>query len=628
MSAFAGGYAGQILYVNLTDGSIQKKTLERDFARQYIGGRGFSSRILRDELTPGIDPFSPGNIIVLAAGPLNGTPTPSASRLTVAAKSPLTGALGDANSGGYWAPELKYSGFDAIVLKGVSPEPVYLWVEDGKAELRKGAHLWGLGTHPVCQRLKAEIGDEDIHVLAIGPGGENRVRYACIMTDGESAAGRCGIGAVMGSKRLKAVAVRGSRDVAIADPRRFKAALDSYLESLEGEAWTETLRRLGTPNLVAHRQKMGIWGAKNFQQGTIEGWEKISGETFREKYLRKAMGCMGCAVRCRRYSTITEGPLAPVFTKGPEYDTINGLGVKTYVLDPAVILKANYLCDEYGIDAQTTGSSIAMAMELFERGLLKKEQVDGWDLVFGNGEALLHFIGEIPFRRGFGNLLAEGTKIMGERLDARYYAIQVKGLEVDASDPRGCVTRALTYSVATRGSCHLRGFPYIDEFIKPEEAEAFFGTPAVSRLEALEGKGKMVAWSEDWVTLADLTGVCKFAWYRSRDFSMLIKRGLELMNEILVAATGLPLNPEALLRCGERVYNVEKLFNWGEGFGREEDYPPRRFFEEEMPDGPSKGARLKREEYDRVLEDYYEARGWDKKTGCPTPEKLRSLGLE
>ena len=627
MSVFAGGYAGQILYVNLTDGSIKKKSLERDFALHYIGGRGFSSKILWDELSPGIDPLSPDNIVILAAGPLNGTPTPSASRLIVAAKSPMTGALGDASSGGYFAPELKYAGVDAIVFKGRSPEPVYLWLEDGKAELRPAKRLWGQKIHETSALLKEEIGDEDIHICAIGPGGENLVRYACVVTDEEGVNGRCGIGAVMGSKNLKAIAVRGSQDIRIADPKRFKEGTDAYRETLSGEVWTDVLRRLGTPNLVAHRQKLGIWGAKNFQRATIEGWENISGETFREKFLLKVMGCMGCMVRCRRYSAIKEGPLAPTHTKGPEYDTINALGAKTYITDPAIILRAHHLCDEYGIDEQTAGSSIAMAMELYERGILKKDQVDGVELVFGNGEALLHFIEKIPFRKGFGGLLAEGTRVMGQRLNADYYAIHVKGLEVDASDPRSLPTRALTYSVATRGSCHLRGFPYIDEFIKPEEAEAYFGTSAVSDLKALEGKGKMVAWSENWITLANLMGLCLFAWYRSRSFPMLIKRGLDLVNDIYVATTGLPMTSEELFRCGERVYNVEKRFNLREGFGRESDYPPQRFFQEEMPDGPGKGSKLKREEYDRLLDEYYEARGWDRKTGEPSQEKLRSLEL-
>jgi aldehyde:ferredoxin oxidoreductase len=539
----------------------------------------------------------------------------------------MTGGLGDASSGGYFAPELKYAGFDAIVFKGRSPDPVYLWVEDGRAEIRPAKRLWGQRIHETSALLKEEIGDEDIHICAIGPGGENLVRYACVVTDEEGVNGRCGIGAVMGSKHLKAVAVRGSRDVGIADPKRFKEGVDAYRETLSGEVWTDVLRKLGTPNLVAHRQKLGIWGAKNFQRATIDGWEKISGETFREKFLQKVMGCMGCLVRCRRYSAIKEGPLAPTYTKGPEYDTINALGAKTYITDPAVILRAHHLCDEYGIDEQTAGSSIAMAMELYERGILTKDQVDGQELVFGNGEALLHFIEKIPFRKGFGALLAEGTKIMGQRLKADYYAIHVKGLEVDASDPRSLPTRALTYSVATRGSCHLRGFPYIDEFIKPEEAMAHFGTAAVSDLQALEGKGKMVAWSENWITLANLTGLCLFAWYRSRTFPMLIRRGLELVSEIYGATTGLPMTPEEFFRCGERVYNVEKLFNLREGLGREADYPPERFFREEMPDGPGKGSKLRSEDYERLLDDYYEARGWDKKTGVPTPEKLKALGL-
>ena len=627
MTNFAGGYTGRILYVDLTDGSIEKRPFDRDFALRYVGGRGISSRILYDELEPGMDSFSPDNRLILATGPLNGTPTPSASRLVVASKSPLTGGLGDASAGGYWAPELKYAGFDAIVVRGRSPEPVYLWIEDGEVRIRPGKHLWGQRIHETSQLLKEEIGDDDIHVCAIGPGGENLVRYACVVTDEEGVAGRCGIGAVMGSKRLKAVVVRGTLDVGIADPARFKQAVDAYRETLVGEVWTDVLRKLGTPNLVAHRQKLGIWGAKNFQKASIEGWEKISGETFRERFLIKAMGCMGCMVRCRRYSAIQEGPLSPTFTKGPEYDTINALGAKTYVIDPEIILRAHHLCDEYGIDEQTAGSSIAMAMELYERGLLKKEETDGIDLTFGNGEALLHFIEKIPFRKGLGDLLAEGTKIMGERLGAGYYAIHVKGLEVDASDPRSLVTRALTYSVATRGSCHLRGFPYIDEFIKPEEAEAHFGTAAVSRLDAIEGKGRMVAWSENWITIANLLGLCIFAWYRSRSFPMLIRRGQELASETFSAATGLPMTGEKLLRCGERVYNLEKLFNLREGFGRASDYPPLRFFEEPLSDGPGKGAKLSRDDYDRLLDEYYEARGWDKETGVPTPDKLKSLDL-
>jgi aldehyde:ferredoxin oxidoreductase len=540
----------------------------------------------------------------------------------------MTGGLGDANSGGYWAPELKYAGFDAIVIRGKSREPVYLWIEDGHAELRPAIHLWGQKVGETNRLLKEEIGDEDIHILSIGPGGENRVRYACIVTDGEGVGGRCGVGAVLGSKRLKAVVVRGSLDVRIADPKRFKEVVDAYRETIAGEAWTDTLRKLGTPNLTAHRQTLGIWGAKNFQRPTIEEYNNISGETFNKDFLVKPLGCMGCMVRCRRYSAIKEGPFAPMYMKGPEFETINALAAKPYITDPGVVLRANHLCDQYGMDVHGVGSAVAMAMELYERGLLTKDDVEGQELVFGNGEALLYFLEKIAHREGFGDLLAEGTRIMGERLNAEYYAIHVKGLEVSATDPRRQVTRALAYAVASRGSCHLRANPYIDEFIKPEEAEAFFGTAAVSDVESLEGKGKLVAWSEDWVALSDLLGLCKFAWYRSRSFPMLIKRGLELTRDLFVATTGLPMTKDTLYQCGERVYNVEKLFNLREGIGREQDYPPERFFKEEIESGPAKGCKLDREEYDRLLDDYYDARGWDRKTGMPTPEKLRSLDLQ
>lgn len=627
MGIFQGGYAGKWLYVDLTDGSVQEKPLERDVALKVIGGRGFSAKILYEELRAGVDPLSPDNIIVFAAGPLSGTPLPSASRLIVAAKSPMTGGVGDASSGGYWGPEMKYAGFDAIIIKGRSPKPVYLWIEDGKAEIRPAGHLWGKRIHATSEALKEEIGDEDIHICAIGPGGENLVRYACIVTDEEGVGARTGMGAVMGSKNLKAVVVRGSMDVRIADPERFLGVIDEYRKTLEGEVWTETLRRLGTPNLVAHRQKLGIWGARNFQRATIDDWEKISGEAFREKYLVKTMGCMGCIVRCRRYSSFPDGSADRVYTKGPEYDTINALGAKPYIIDPDFILRAHYLCDEYGIDEHGAASAIAMAMELYERGILTKEDTEGEELVFGNGEAFLRLIEKIVYRKGFGDLLAEGTRVMGQRLGAEKYAIHIKGQEVDASDPRSMVTRALTFSVATRGSCHLRGFPYIDEFIKPEEGLEYFGTVAVSDVKALEGKGKLVAWSEDWITIANLMGLCIFAWYRSRTFSMLIKRGLDLVRDAYVAATGLPMTKENLLRCGERVYNLEKLFNCREGMGREADYPPERFFDEPMPDGPGKGAHLDRADYEILLNDYYAARGWDPVTGCPTPEKLKELEL-
>jgi aldehyde:ferredoxin oxidoreductase len=573
-----------------------------------------------------VDPFSPENVVVIAAGPLNGTPTPSASRLVIGSKSPSSFILGDTNSGGYWAPELKYAGFDAVVLKGRAREPVYLYIEDGRAELRPAGRFWGALVTDATRMFQQELGD-DVHVLTIGPGGENMVRYACVVTDGEGVGGRCGIGGVLGSKNIKAVVVRGSLDVHIADPVRFKNVLDHYLETMADEVWTNTLTRLGTPNLTEHRQKLGIWGARNFQRATMDHYDNISGANFNKKYLVKPLGCMGCHVRCRRQSKLNDDGRS-LYLKGPEYETINALAAKPFVTDPDVVLKAHHLCDEYGMDVHGVGSVVAMAMELYERGMLTREQTDGQEMVFGNGEALLYFIDKIANRQGFGDLMAEGTRIMGRRLKADYYAIHIKGIEVDATDPRKQASRALVYAVSSRGSCHLRANPYIDEFIKPEEGETFFGTPEVSNIDSPEGKGELVAWSEDWVTLSDLLGVCKFAWYRSRDFTKLVNRGLDLATEIFNAATGLSLTPEAMYTCGERVYNVERLINVREGIGRRDDYPPERFFREGLSDGPGEGCRLDREEYDRLLDDYYEARGWDKETGVPRPEKLETLGLK
>lgn len=627
MTAPAGGYAGRILEVDLSRGTVGIRPLETSLARDYLGGRGFTARLLWDGVPPGVDPYAPENLLVFAAGPLNGTPTPSSGRLVVAAKSPMTGALGDCNSGGYWAPELKYAGFDAVVIRGCSERPVYVMIENGEAWIRPAEKMWGRCVRETNRAIQEQTGKEDLHICTIGPAGENRVRYACVVTDGEGVGGRCGMGAVMGAKGLKAVVVRGRQDVGIADPGRFKRAVDAYLESLQGEVWTQTLRELGTPNLTEHRQRLGIWGARNFRRALLEPYDAVSGETFKQRFLVKPLGCMGCQVCCRRLSRVRLDSGQMTCTKGPEYETINALAAKPYVTDPHIVLRAQYLCDQYGMDVHGAGSAVAMAMELFEAGKLSERETEGQRLNFGNGEALIFFIHQIAHRRGFGNVLAEGVRVMGRDLGAEEAAIHVKGLEVTAADPRRNVTRALAYAVSTRGACHLRANPYIEEFITPQEAQTFFGTPAVSGMDSLEGKGRMIAWSENWVTLADQLGLCKFAWYRSRRFSMLIKRGLELAGEFLAATTGMELTGGELMECGERTYTLEKLFNLREGIGKEADYPPRRFFEEAVSEGPAKGSRLHPETYERLLRDYYTARGWDPETGEPTLAKRRSLRL-
>lgn len=625
--SYLGGYAGQVLRVDLSAGKIEKVKTTGEFARNFIGGRGLSSYYLWKEVGPGVGPYDPENLLIFAPGPLNGTPLPSSGRLTVAAKSPMTGALGDASAGGYWSPELKWAGYDGIIIRGKSERPVYLWIDDDNVSVRDASHLWGKTVAETNEMIKQDLDDEDIRIACIGPGGERLVRYACIITDGEGAAGRCGIGAVMGSKMLKAIAVRGTKGVRIADPGAFQKALDSYFANIQSDVWLESLTQFGTPNLVVHRQKLGLWGARNFTDNQLDNFENLSPEKLTEEHLVRILGCMGCAVRCRRYTRASFGKYGTCFTKGPEYDTINALAAKTGVADYNAAIYAHYLCDQLGIDAQSAGSSIAMAMELYERKMLSRQQAGGMDLRFGNAEAMIDALSLIARREGIGDLLAEGCRVMGDRLDAGYYAAHVKGLEIDATDPRRFVTRAVTYAVATRGSCHLRGYPYIDEFITGEEAREWFGEPEVANLESLKGKGKMIAWSEDWVALADLFGICKFAWYRSRKFKNLITRGVEIAGDAFRAATGMDISNKELLRCGERVYNVERMFNYIQGMRRKDDFIPNRFFEEPLKRDPGKGVKLDRDDYNQVLDDYYQSRNWDSE-GKPTDAKMADLGLD
>lgn len=620
------GYSGKILRINLSTGKIEKQTTPVDLVKKYIGGRGFSSYFLWKEVGPDVDPFDEDNLLIFSAGMLSGTPIPSSGRLVVAAKSPITGILGDANAGGFWTPELKWAGYDAIIVKGKSNKPVYLWVDDDKVTLMDASHIWGKMVNETYSMIKEELDDDDIHIAAIGPGGENRVRYACVITDGNGAAGRCGIGAVMGDKNLKAIAVRGTQDVKLHDPEAFHELLDEYVTDISNEGWAKGLTDYGTTNLVVHRQKLGLWGAKNFQDDLLDGWEKVGPEKINNDHVERIMGCMGCMVRCKRWSHANYQD-NECLTKGPEYDVINALSAKTLVTDSNALIYGNHLCDELGIDAQTAGSTIALAMELYERGIITKEMTGGMEFKFGDAQAMMDAFRMIAYREGIGDLLAEGGRIMGQKLNAGYYSADIKGLEIDATDPRRFVTRALAYGVSTRGSCHLRSYPYVDEFITEEEAQEWFGEPEVSNAATTTGKGKLIAWTENWVSLSDMLGVCKFAWYRSRQFKKLIERGITLPAKLFTAATGIEMTDEEFLKCGERVYNVERLFNYENGIRRKDDYPPKRFFEEPLKRGPGKGIKLDDQEYDNLLGDYYEAHGWDKE-GRPTDEKIRELEIE
>lgn len=620
------GYAGKILRIDLSTGKIEKQPTPIDLMKKYIGGRGLSSYILWKEVKHNIKPFDDDNLLIFATGPLNGTPLPSSGRLTIASKSPLTGILGDANSGGSWSPELKWAGYDAIVIKGKSNKPVYIWIDDDNVSIKDASHIWGKTVDKAYDIIREELNDEDIRIAAIGPAGENNVRYANVVVDGYGANGRCGMGAVMGSKMLKAIAVRGTKDINIAEPETFAKLLDEYVDDIINEDWAKSLTLYGTSNLVVHRQTLGLWGARNFQDDLLDNWENVGPEKLNKEHVVRVIGCMGCLVRCKRMAKAKFHD-NECYTKLPEYDVINALSAKTLVTDSNALIYASHLCDELGLDAQTAGSTIAMAMELYERGILTKDQTDGLEFNFGDPEVMMEAIQRIAYRKGVGDLLADGTKVLGENFKAEYYAPHIKGLEIDATDPRRFVTRALSYAVSTRGSCHLRSYPYVDEFITKEEAEEWFGESEVSNAASIVGKGKMIAWTENWVALADMLGICKFAWYRSRRFKKLIERGINLTAKLYKAATGIEINDTDFLKCGERVYNIERLFNYNNGIRRKDDVPPDRFFVETLKRGPGKGIKLDKAEYEKLLDEYYDAHGWDKE-GRPTKEKMEELQVE
>jgi aldehyde:ferredoxin oxidoreductase len=622
------GYSGRILEIDLSKGKSNVKDLMEGFAKKYIGGRGFSSRILWENVNQRVGPYDKANRLIFAAGPLTGTMMPSASRLTIAAKSPISNAIGDSNSGGYWAPELKYAGYDAIVITGKAAKPVYLFINNDYVDIRNAEGIWGKNTHETESTLKAEIGNPELKIASIGPAGENLVRFASVVTDSFGSSSRCGLGAVMGSKNLKAVALKGSKGIDIAAPSALKNVIDKYLETILGDAWITSLTKMGTLGILYHREMLGIHQVKNSREGLIDNFENIKPEVFRNKYQGKATACMGCSIRCRRYSKIPNGLDGLKLTRGPEYVTINSLGMKPAVTDPEVIVKAHGLCDLLGLDAEATGSVIGLAMELYEKKIIDKKITTGMAMHFGDADILLTLIPMIANRTGIGDLLAEGAKRFAERCEASYYANVIKGMDIEAGDPRNHVTRALCYGVSTRGSCHLRSWPYIDEFITPEQAEKAFGTPKVADFYSLEGKGAMLCWSEDLNALADLMGVCKFAYYRSRDFPQLVKRGIEIITEAYNAATGFALSEDEVLRAGERVNVLERCYNYREGLRRIDDYPNERMFKEPIKKGPSEGKVLSYKDYGKVLDDYYDARGCDKKTGRMLDSKLKELDLE
>ncbi len=606
------GWNGKLLRVDLTAGSVEWEEIPAAVLRDYVGSRGFGIRYLRAEVDPGCDPLGPENRLIFSTGPLTGTRAPTGARYVVTTKSPLTGVLTCSNSGGFFPAALKRAGVDVIVFQGRSAEPVYLWIEDGRAELRPAGHLWGLTTHRTTDELLAAHGP-DVRVACIGPAGENRVRFASIMNDRDRAAGRSGVGAVMGSKNLKAVAVRGGGRVRLHDPEGFDRAVRRYVERFRAAYRDEPppLRSHGTAVTVMATQNTGIFPTRNFQTGRFEHWEAIHGETLTERFLVKAKACFSCPIACGRVTRVDE-PGYEGEGEGPEYETVYALGSDCGVSDLAAVTKANYLCNELGLDTISMGATIACAMEMAERGILPEADV-GRPLRFGDARAIVELTRMTAFREGFGDLLAEGSLRLATRYGHPELAMVARGQEFAGYDPRGEQGMGLAYATSPIGASHMRGDPAYIEIL---------GVPTLVDPLEWKGKGELVAEWQNTFALIDAAGLCVFFTIRnlvSPDRHVRPTGILELLN----AATGADYSLEELMRAGERIFNAERLFMIGAGSDGRHDTLPPRMLREPMPEGPAKGMVVHLEE---MLEEYYRFRGWDAK-GRPTPEKLRELGL-
>lgn len=597
------GWNGKVLRVNLSARTCAIEDLNMAWAREYLGGRGLGSKYLTEEVAPETDPFSPDNKLILATGPLTGTYGAANGRYMAVTKSPLTGTIASSNSGGYFPNELKFAGFDLVIIEGKADRPVYLKIHNQRAEVADASHLWGKSTHETEDLILREF-HADAKVACIGPAGEKLVRFACIVNDKHRAAGRSGVGAVMGSKNLKAVAVRGTGGVGVADAPAFREAARETFRMLRSHPVTaEGLPALGTAVLVNVINQSGALPTRNFQSGTFEGAEEISGERLAQTWLKRNKGCMGCVIGCARVTALSD-PRWSGKGEGPEYETLWALGAACGIADLAAITKANYLCNEYGMDTITAGATVACAMELYQRGLVTEAEA-GMPLAFGSGEALVRMFEQIGKGEGFGVKLGLGSYLLAEGYGAPELSMTVKKQEFPAYDGRGIQGMALEYATSNRGACHVRGY-----MVSPE----ILGVPEKLDPQVTEGKAGWTKAFQDFTAVVDSAGICLFTTFAI---------GAPQVTNLLNAATGLNLSQDEILAAGDRIWNLERLFNLKAGIAPSQDTLPPRLLNEPLPDGPMKGAVARLGD---LLPDYYRVRGWDE-GGIPTAEKLASLGL-
>ncbi len=593
-----------VLRVNLSKGTFVEESVGEDMYKMYLGGRGMAAKLLSDEIDPAIDALSPDNKLIFANGLLSGTSAPTGGRYMVITKSPLTGTIASSNSGGIFGAVMRRTGYLMIVIEGRSPKPVYISINDNTVEIKDAVHLWGLGTAAATDKILQEFGEKRASVSCIGPAGEKLSKIACIINDKHRAAGRSGVGAVMGSKNLKAIVVKGSNPIESEEKDQFSAYAKEKTKMLKENAVTgEGLPALGTKVLDSIINQSGLYPTRNFQFATFEDTEEVSGEALVAKgYLKSNKACFGCPIACGRYTVLPGGREG----EGPEYESGWAFGADCGVNDLIAITEANFICNDLGLDTISTGTTIAAAMEMYEKGYIKKEDLqNGPEMKFGSSEAVVYYTRMTGMREGFGDLLAEGSYRLGEHFGHPELSMSVKKQELPAYDPRGVQGHGLSYATSNRGGCHVRGY-----LISPE----ILGSPEKLDPQELTGKPQWVKTFQDLTAVIDSAGLCLFS-----SFAL----GLQDYTDLINGATGFSMTAEEVLTIGERIWNLERDFNLKAGISPVTDSLPERFLEP-IPDGPQKGAVS---HVQQLLPEYYSLRGWNKDGTIPKG-KLKQLGLE
>jgi aldehyde:ferredoxin oxidoreductase len=611
------GYNGRILRVNLNDEKVSVEEPPEDYYKRYLGGRGFIAPTLLQEVPPGADPYGPENKLIFALGPITGMPFPGSGRNSVGSKSPLTGGFGEAEAGGFFGAELKKAGYDAIIVEGIAKSPLYLWIKDGKAELRDARHLWGLETRETQQEVRKELQDSLVRTAVIGPAGEKLVRFACILNDITHAAGRTGLGAVMGSKKLKAIAVRGGTLPPMADEKRVLALTRWMAQNFKKETgfW-----KAGTGQAMEAFSLAGVLPAFNFKDGFFDQVKNLTPQTILGQYGVGMEGCYACMVRCKKKVRIDD-PACQVdpFYGGPEYETLAAFGSNCGIDDAKAVCKAHEICNRQGVDTISAGVTLSLAMECFEKGLLTLKDTDGIDLRFGNAAAMLQMLERMIRRQGLGDLLAEGARIAARQIGrgAADLAMEVKGLEIPMHDPRSKQGMALHYSVHPTGADHCTGIhdPVLEKGPGFDDWGTIDVNESIPTTELSPRKARLLFQVGLWCHLPNYLGFCLFVPFKKKQ-----------LQEATEAITGWPMSYWRLMKTVERGLTLAKVFNLREGFTRADDVLPKRMAVSQTK-GNLQGVIVDPQKLAEAQDLYYQMLGWDSE-GVPTRARLVELGIE